>query len=134
MLLPGLWWTSTVSLLRAEFRDGRDEPGIPSWQFYQELAYRHRSGLFAAIEASLVDSYVVNDANTAHSRGYEVGAIRAGYEQVVANWTIAPFVGLTNLSDANYDGRTRLNAQGGRFFEPAPGFGAYGGVSVSAQL
>ncbi len=142
-LLRSWRWTSALTLIHAEFRDyttsqgafdGNDEPGIPSWQVYQELLYRHRSGGFAALEAFLVDDSFVDDANANRSRGYELVNLRAGYERTFGNWTIEPFVGLNNLTDAAYDGRVRLNAQNGRFFEPAPGFNAYGGVVVRARL
>ena len=48
-------------------------PAFPPWWIYQELAYSTRSGLFAAIEAFLVDGYFVNDANTASTDSYAAG-------------------------------------------------------------
>jgi iron complex outermembrane receptor protein len=142
-VLPSLRWTSAVTLIHAEFRDyttsqgrfgGNDEPGIPAWQMYQELLYRHPSGVFTAVEAFLVDGYFVDDANANRARGYELVNLRAGYERTIGPWAIQPFVGLNNLTDARYDGRVRLNAQNGRFFEPAPGFNAYGGLAIRARL
>jgi iron complex outermembrane receptor protein len=47
---------------------------------------------------------------------------------------VAPFLGLGNLANQNYDGTVRLNALGGRYFEPAPTFNVYGGLSVIARL
>jgi iron complex outermembrane receptor protein len=47
---------------------------------------------------------------------------------------VAPFLGLNNLANLNYDGTVRLNALGDRYFEPAPGFNVYGGISVIARL
>jgi iron complex outermembrane receptor protein len=142
-LLPELRWTSAVTLIRAEYVDyatpqgrfdGNHEPGIPPWQIYQELAYRHRSGLFAAFEVFAVDHYAVDDANAAFSRSYVLCNLRAGYDRRLGNWTLAPFVGLDNLTGAAYDGRVRTNAVGGRFFEPGPGFNVYGGLAVTARM
>jgi iron complex outermembrane receptor protein len=139
----GLRWTSALTLIDAEFReysttaakfDGNDEPGIPPWQVYEELAYRHRSGWFAALEAFVVDRYPVDDANQHHSDGYALVNLRAGYTRTWGGWTISPFLGLGNLADAHYNGTVRLNAQADRFFEPAPGLNAYGGIGVSAHL
>ncbi|MBI1815225.1 MAG: TonB-dependent receptor [Deltaproteobacteria bacterium] len=141
-LLPSVRLSGAVTLIDAEFRDytvrkvsfnGNDEPGIPRWQVYQELAYRDH-GLFAAIEAFEVDGYFVNDANTARSPSYALVNARAEYDYPLGAITIAPFVGLNNLLDATYDGTVRLNALGGRYFEPAPGFNVFGGVLLSAQL
>jgi iron complex outermembrane receptor protein len=114
--------------------DGNDEPGIPQWWIYQEVLYRHPSGFFSALEVFAVDGYFVDDANNARNDSYAVLNLRAGYERTFGNWRIAPFVGLNNLNDANYVGTTRLNALNGRYYEPAPRFNAYGGISVSVTL
>ncbi|MGD9762840.1 MAG: TonB-dependent receptor family protein [Candidatus Binatia bacterium] len=143
-LLPPLRWSGAVTLLDAEYREydvggqsfaGNEEPGIPSWWIYQELAYVHPSGLFAAAEAFLVDGYFVDDANTASAAGYALLNLRAGYERHLGErWTIASFVGLSNVTGASYNGAVRLNALSGRYFEPAPGFNVYGGISITARL
>jgi len=142
-LLPGLQWASAVTFIDAEFRDyttnqgtfdGNDEPGIPSWQVYQEIAYRHSRGVFAAVEAFLVERYFVDDANANRSPGYALCNLRLGYTRTAGAWAIEPFLGLNNLAGERYDGRVRLNAQNGRFFEPAPRFNAYGGLLVTARL
>ena len=49
-------------------------------------------------------------------------------------FAIEPFFGVQNLADVSYSGVVRLNALGGRFFEPAPGINVYGGIAVSAVL
>ncbi len=142
-LLEGLRWTGAATWIDAEFRDyevagqkydGNEEPGIPGWQVYQEVAYRHDSGLFAALEAFLVDDYFVDDGNTAHTRSYELLNLRAGFDWQVGRWSLSPFVGLNNLLDETYDGTVRLNAVGERYFEPAPDFSVFGGVSVNVAL
>jgi len=148
-VLPNVRWSTTASVINATFRDyhtasgtfdGHDEPGIPSWQLYEELAYRHPSGLFTALEAFVVDDDFVNDANTVRSNGYALLNLRGGYERAIGRWNVSTFVGLNNLTNAAYDGRVRLNANpdtgqpptAGRFFEPAPGFNVYGGVTIRA--
>ncbi len=143
-LLAPLRWSGAVTLLKAEYRDyrlgtetfaGNDEPGIPQWWIYQELFYQHESGLFAAFEMSLVDGYFVNDANDASTAAYQLLNLRAGYQyDFGAHWSLAPYVGLNNLANQNYNGTTRLNAQGGRYFEPAPRFNVYGGIAVIARM
>jgi len=143
-LLAPLRWSGAVTLLKAEYRDyrlgtenfaGNDEPGIPQWWIYQELFYQHESGLFAALEVSLVDGYFVNDANDASTAAYQLLNLRVGYQHDFgAHWSLAPYVGLNNLADQNYNGTTRLNAQGGRYFEPAPTFNVYGGIAVIARM
>jgi len=139
-----LRWTGAVTLLDAKYRNysvdgisfnGNDEPGIPTYWVYQELAYLGPYGLFAAIEAFFVDGYFVNDANTASTDSYALINLRAGYEHTFFDhWTVAPFLGLGNLANQNYDGTVRLNALGGRYFEPAPTLNSYAGIAVIARL
>jgi len=139
-LLPGLRWTTAVTLLQARFADyvtaagdfsGNDEPGIPPWQIYQQLAYRHPSGFFGAAEAFFVGGYDVDDANTARSRGYETVNLRFGWTGGASGLTVSPYLGFNNVTNSLHDGTVRLNALGGRYYEPAPGFNVYGGFSVT---
>lgn len=142
-LLSGLRWSGAVTLMQAEYEqyttpqgnfDGKAEPGIPDVLVYQELFYRHPIGAYAGFEIFAVDSYPVNDANTASAPGYIRLTLRGGYEAQIGRWRLGPFVGFDNLLDQNYDGTVRVNATGGRYFEPAPGFNVYGGLTVSAAL
>jgi iron complex outermembrane recepter protein len=143
-LLEPLRWSGAVTLLDSQYREytladeslaGNQEPGIPSWWIYQELAYRGPGGLFTSFEAFLVDGYFVNDFNTASTDSYALLNLRAGYEYDIGeHWTLAPFLGLNNLLNENYDGTVRLNALRDRYFEPAPEFNVYGGLSVIARL
>ena len=142
--LTPLRWSGAVTLLRSEYTDyqvgdlnfaGNDEPGIPQWWIYQELRYDHPLGIFAALEAFLVDGYFVNDANTASTATYELVNLRLGYQATLGDhWTVAPFVGFNNLANQSYIGTARLNALGGRYFEPAPTFNSYAGIALIAHL
>lgn len=143
-LFAPLRWSGAVTLLKSEYTDyqvgemnfaGNDEPGIPQWWIYQELRYDHPLGFFAALEAFLVDGYFVNDANSASTSAYELVNLRVGYQADLGDhWSVAPFVGLNNLASQHYIGTTRLNALGGRYFEPAPTFNSYAGIAVIARL
>jgi iron complex outermembrane receptor protein len=138
-----LHWRGAVTLIDAEFREyttgagtfaGFDEPGIPSWQIFQEVAYRHPLGFFVALEALFVDGFPVDDANTARSRGYQVLNLRTSYDLERSRWRLTPFVGVGNLSGTAYDGTVRLNAANGAYFEPAPEVNFYAGLAVRAVL
>lgn len=140
-LLAGLRWSAAFTFIEARFRDfttsegvfdGNDQPGIPPWWIFQEVSYRHSSGAYGAFEALLAEDYFVDDANTARAKNQSLLNLRGGYEARVDRWTIEPFAGLNNLLDVNYDGTVRLNARGGRFFEPAPDRHVYGGLRLHA--
>ena len=46
----------------------------------------------------------------------------------------APFVGVNNLFDESYNANMRINAFGGRYFEPAPDGNFYGGLTVRKRF
>src|SRR5690606_26761095 len=133
-----LTWSGAFTWLHARYVDyvtdvgdfgGNVEPGIPEWQLYQELAWQHPSGLRIALEALVVSEMFVDDANSAKNGAYELLNLRASWQGEVGGMIVTPFLGLNNLLDEHYNGVVRLNAQGGRFFEPAPDFNVYGGVT-----
>ena len=132
-------WTGSGTALHARYVSyetedgdfaGNDEPGIPPWFVYQQIAYTHANGIHAALEGYVVGNYYVDDANTAKTPGYGLINLRAGWDGSVGGWDLSPFVGLRNLTNAHYDGTVRLNAFGGRYYEPAPGFNLYGGIEI----
>lgn len=114
--------------------DGNDEPGIPPHQLFTELFYAHPSGLYGALNVLFVDDFFVNDANTERNDAYTVLNLRIGYELQLGRGRVAPFIGLNNLTDEKYNGIVRLNALGGRFFEPAPTFNLYGGLLMAYEF
>lgn len=138
-LLPEL--TTTLSYTWSDFEfdryttpsgtyNGNEIPGIPRHQFYGEIAYKHPNGLYLYWDIQTVSRYYADDANSAVNPAYVVSNFRAGYEGIFGNWRLGPFVGFNNLFDESYNGNVRINSFGGRYYEPAPGFNTYGGVSV----
>jgi iron complex outermembrane receptor protein len=138
-----LVWSGAFTWLDARYVDydtdagdfaGNDEPGIPPWQLHQELAWQHPSGLVIALEAFVVAETFVDDANSARNGGYELLSLRASWQGALGGVVVTPFLGLNNLTNEAYNGIVRLNAQGGRFYEPAARFNVYGGVTVSMPV
>jgi len=109
---------------------GRQLPGIPEQQFYAELAWFHASGLYVVWDVLVVDELFTDNLNSQVSPAYEVSNLRFGYEFEAGAWRLSPYLGLNNLFDEKYNGNVRLNAFGGRTFEPAPDFNLYGGVTA----
>ncbi len=110
--------------------EGNRVPGLPTHQVYAEVLYEHPGGFYAGIEALHAGGSYVDDENTLESSAYTVANLRAGYDKPVGNWRISPFVGVENLFDESYSGNVRINASGGRYFEPAPGLNVYGGIGI----
>lgn len=109
---------------------GNTIPGVPENLLYGEVSYSHPSGVYASLDALSVDDVFLNNANTESSDSYVVSNLRVGFIGNRGYWEFSPFIGVNNLTDKAYAGNTRINAFGGRFFEPAPDRHLYGGVSV----
>jgi iron complex outermembrane receptor protein len=60
--------------------------------------------------------------------------LRSGFAHTFGPVTVAPFFGVQNLADVAYSGVVRLNALGGRFYEPAAAINVYGGISLGLAL
>jgi len=114
--------------------DGNRIPGIPRNQLFGEVSYRHPSGFFAAWDALYVDDLFADDANTVRSGGYWLSNLRIGRRFRRGRFAITPFAGVNNLFDREYNGNVRINATGGRYFEPAPKRNFYGGLSFRCDF
>ena len=110
--------------------EGNRLPGIPEHQFYAEAAYTHRSGLYGVFDILHVGKFFANNANTVAAGSYTVANLRFGHEFRYGKARFGPFVGINNLFDEDYFANVRLNAFGGRAFEPAPDRNIYGGLSI----
>ncbi|HEX6939385.1 MAG TPA: TonB-dependent receptor [Longimicrobiales bacterium] len=111
--------------------DGNRVPGVAPFRFDLALTYRAPAGWFIGVDHRRVSRIPVDDANEAHSPGYRVTDVRAGLAGVrLGALEVAPFAGVTNLFDAEYNASVTVNAFGGRYFEPAPGRAFYLGARV----
>jgi len=110
--------------------DGNRIPGVPRHQVWAELAYAHPLGLYAAWEVAFASDLYADNANRVTSDAFVVSNLRMGWTGRIGRWELGPFVGLDNLFDEKYADNVRLNAAFGRYFEPAPGFNVYGGLSI----
>ena len=109
---------------------GQDIPGIPKSLFFAELRYEPNSEFFASLEGQVVGDFFADNANTVEVDGYSVFNFRAAYDYTFDRLTLSPFMGVNNLLDEDYPGNVRINAFGGRHFEPAPGRNLYAGIAA----
>jgi len=110
--------------------DGNLIPGIPVHHFYTELFYAHRSGLYTRIELQATGKIYTNDANSSLQPAGWQSNLQAGWQKRLANWALEPFIGFNNLFSRTYADNIRINAYGGRYFEPAPPLNLFAGLSV----
>lgn len=105
-------------------------PGIPKHQLYGELNYTHSSGAYVIWDAMNVGRFYADNANTDEVDSYIVSNIRIGNNYQIGTSQISPFLGINNLFDEEYFSNVRINAFGGRAYEPAPERHVYGGVRI----
>ena len=109
---------------------GNELPGIPEHQFYAELAYTHASGFYAMWDVIHVGKFYADNANALAAGDHTVSNLRVGHEITIGQTRFGPYIGVNNLFDEEYFANVRLNAFGGRAFEPAPDINVYGGISA----
>ena len=108
-------------------------PGIPRYQLFASLDYQPRAKLSTLLSARWTGKRYADNANTAKADGYVVVGIHGSYRTTLAGSQVRLYAGIDNLFDQEYDDNLRINAAGGRFFEPAPERGLFLGVSVTGR-
>lgn len=109
---------------------GNRIPGIPEHFGNFQVNYAHTNGFFLRWNTRFTGNFYADDANADTISGYSVSDLRLGIERTWGAWTLEPFVGINNLFDEDYSGNIRINAFGGRYYEPAPGRNLYGGLRI----
>ena len=95
---------------------GRQLPGLP--ERFAQLGLHHQRGRWGLSLSTLaIGRYFADDANSLAVPGYALFNLRGRFELGAAELSL----GVDNLLDRDYDDNVRLNAFGGRAFEPAGG-------------
>jgi iron complex outermembrane receptor protein len=110
--------------------DGNKIPGVPDNQFYAAVNYFNPSGFYASWNIRYVDRFFANSANSVETEPYTVSDLRLGYTRQIGGLEISPFFGINNMFNEKYNDNIRINANFGRFFEPAPEMNVYAGIRV----
>ncbi len=103
-------------------------PAIPPHFLTLQLAYQDSKGWNARLQHRYTAEFYANDANDATEPTYQVTDLSAGYRLAVKDMIFTPFVGINNIFNTKYSDNVRINAFGGRYYEPAAGINFYGGV------
>jgi iron complex outermembrane receptor protein len=114
--------------------DGKQIPGIPKQLLNLDLSWFGASGYYAILDWTFTGELYADNANQTPVDPSRVSNLRLGYIGLYRDWEINPFLGVNNLSDESYDNNIRINAFGGRYYEPAPERNAYIGISARANF
>ena len=96
--------------------------------------YQNKNGFKVRFVNQFVGKLYVNDANSVKDHGYLKTDINLGYEKKFNNLLITPFIGINNLFNVAYNDNIRINAFGGRYYEPAPKMNVFGGLRLWFKL
>jgi len=114
--------------------DGNDIPGIPDNLLYFDLSWFGDSGFYAVWSTTFTDALFADNANDARVDSSRVSDIRMGHNGFYGDWEVSSFLGVNNLFDEEYNSNIRINAFGGRYFEPAPDQNAYIGITIRKRF
>ena len=105
-------------------------PPCSIYRSYLAFRYQTERGWNAVLETNYSGELFANNANSVKVSSYVVTSLRLSYEFRNGDWMVRPYVGINNLFDESYNSNIRINAFGGRYFEPAPEQNFYAGVTV----
>jgi iron complex outermembrane receptor protein len=141
VVIPAPGWRASASYTYSDFVfenfisdgdsfDGNRLPGLPRQLFFADLGYEHGSGLYAIGDLLYAGKLFADNANDAEVDSYTVANLRAGWRKRFGAWEVHPFFGVNNVFDEEYNDNIRINAFGGRYFEPAPERNFFAGLTV----
>ncbi|UCH41334.1 MAG: TonB-dependent receptor [Gammaproteobacteria bacterium] len=117
-----------------EIFDGKQIPGIPKKLLYLDLSWFGQGGFYATWDMTYTGELYADNANQTSVGSSQVSNLRLGYNRNYGGWEVAPFLGVNNLFDEDYYNNIRINAFGGRYFEPAPERNAFVGISIRTHF
>ena len=105
-------------------------PGVPGSQIYLQVQYFTNNDWRIQITGEHVGSFFANNSNTLKIDSFQKIRIQAAKLLMINHIKISLSGGINNLFNVRYFDNIRLNAFGGRFYEPAPGRNVYFGINV----
>ena len=112
---------------------GSKLPGVPDIFGHLSLNYKNSKGFSVVFETSYSGSLLANNANSVKVPDYLVSGLRVNYEIRKGQLLWRPYIGINNIFDKQYNSNIRINALGGRYYEPAPERNIYTGIVIRFQ-
>ena len=138
-LTPDLSATAAYTLADYEYREfvdnggndyaGNAIPGLPEERLFGELAWRRPGVGYAVADMRYASSFFADNANIARIENAWIFNGRLGKTIPAGNDELTVYLGIDNIFDEMYFDNIRINAFGGRYYEPAPGRTFYTGLA-----
>lgn len=110
---------------------GSKLPGLPESFAYFGVRYKNEDNLNINFNMNYSGDLFANNANSVEVPSYVVSNFRLSYDFEKEDWMLRPYLGVNNLFDEEFNSNIRINAYGGRYYEPAPGRNSYLGVTIN---
>jgi iron complex outermembrane receptor protein len=110
---------------------GNRLPGVPHSDAYARLSWGGELGWNANVSGQYMSNIAANDANTAFARAYAVFNMAGGYGAEIGSTQLGAFVRVNNILDRRYAGSVIVDDSNAQYFEPAPGFNVFAGVTAT---
>ncbi|MFZ8952877.1 MAG: TonB-dependent receptor family protein [Gammaproteobacteria bacterium] len=116
-----------------EFEDysGNRIPGLPNSLSFLELIHTNLFGFHTTLNVLSVSDQFANNANSTVNPNYQTANLIIAKSIMLSRWNLKPYFGIYNLTNEQYNQNVRINAFGGRFFEPAPPKNYYLGFQLT---
>ena len=108
--------------------NGNSLPGIPKLYGSFSVSYANEKGFHVKAQARYIGELFVNDMNDISDKSYFLLNLNVGYKIGKGKFKFTPFFGINNILNTKYNDNIRINAFGGRYYEPGPELNIYGGV------
>lgn len=122
--LNAAWTGSDFEFDRFETADGdfsgKRLPGVPKHRSSLGLVWADARGFSARLEANRVGGFYADNANTARVESRTESRLMVAQSRTLGATRLRVAGGIENLLDQRYPDNVRINAFGGRYFEPAP--------------
>ena len=131
-------WELQASMTQAQYRftenntsEGNTLPGIPNSQFFLQVGYTSLQNWQFQLTGEHIGSLYADTDNAVQIEAFQKVRLQGGKTIALGNLELNLFAGINNLFDVRYFDNIRLNAFGGRYYEPAPGRNAFFGLSAA---
>ena len=109
---------------------GNKIPGVPEKVMIFEIDYIGDSNLTLNLSLKSIGEMYANNSNSVKIDSFDILNLKVGKEINYKNIVLEPFLIFNNILSVSYYDNIRINAFGGRFYEPAPKSTTFGGMKI----
>jgi iron complex outermembrane receptor protein len=110
---------------------GNKIPGIPKNIFTLSLEHRTKNNVFLNFNFKNIGEIYADNSNVTKIDKFNTLNFKMGKEFEVSKSVIYPYLIINNIFRSEYFDNIRINAFGGRYYEPAPKRTIFGGIRVT---